>query len=159
MARPYIGFSFTGIDKQVKEIKEYKEEVQKKIDNEMQASVITIAENAKAAAPRESGDLIDSIDWNRLGNHSYNVVAEKYYSPYVEFGTGGLVDVPPGLEDYAMQFYIGPGVNLPAHPFLFPAYEAEKKELIKRIRQILNLGGNITVIRPGPSNITSVTTI
>jgi len=159
MARPYIGFSFTGIDKLVKEINTYKKEIQDKIDNEMQASVITISEDAKAAAPRESGELINSIGWNRLGDHSYNVVARKYYSPYVEFGTGGLVDVPTGLEEYAMQFYVGPGVNLPAHPFLFPAYEAEKKELIKRIRQILNLGGNITVIRPGPSNITSVTTI
>lgn len=159
MARPYIGFSLTGIDKQVKELKSYKKEIQEKIDNEMQASVITIAEDAKAAAPRKSGGLKDSIGWNRLRDHSYNVVAEKNYSPYVEFGTGGLVDVPTGLEEYAMQFYIGPGVNLPAHPFLFPAYKAEKKELIKRIRQILNLGGTITVIRPGVSNITSVTTI
>jgi hypothetical protein len=60
------------------------------------------------------------------------------YAPYVEFGTGTMVDVPDGLEDYAMQFK-GQGirqVNLPARPYLFPAFFKEQKELLKRLKNL-----------------------
>lgn len=62
------------------------------------------------------------------------------YSPYVEFGTGTMVDVPAGLEDYAAQFK-GKGlrkVNLPARPFLFPAFMKQRQMLLNRIKIIFN---------------------
>lgn len=62
------------------------------------------------------------------------------YSPYVEFGTGGLVDVPQGLEDYATQFK-GEGlkqVNLPARPYLFNSAFEETKELTERLKKDFN---------------------
>lgn len=62
------------------------------------------------------------------------------YSPYVEFGTGTMVDVPAGLESYAMQFK-GKGVkkvNLPARPYLFPAFFKNKERLLRNITRIFN---------------------
>jgi HK97 gp10 family phage protein len=64
------------------------------------------------------------------------------YAAYVEFGTGGLVDVPAGLEDYAMQ-YKGAGikqVNLPPRPFLFPAFFKVANELPDRINKAMKSG-------------------
>lgn len=69
------------------------------------------------------------------------VGARQKYAPYVEFGTGGMVDVPQGLEDYSNQFK-GKGikqVNLPARPFLFnSAFEevtAMKERVLKETKE------------------------
>lgn len=67
------------------------------------------------------------------------VESRAHYSPYVEFGTGGMVNVPQGLESYAMQFK-GKGirkVNLPPRPFLFPAFHAEIPKLTERIKRAI----------------------
>jgi hypothetical protein len=67
------------------------------------------------------------------------VEARAYYAPYIEFGTGGMVNVPQGLESYAMQFK-GKGikqVNLPPRPFLFPAFYAETPKLVERIKRAI----------------------
>lgn len=63
------------------------------------------------------------------GEVGYKTVLAAYY----EFGTGAYVDVPVGLEDYAMQFYVnGKGV-IPAHAFLFPAFFSVRNDFIKDI--------------------------
>ena len=64
-------------------------------------------------------------------------INNKPYPAWIEFGTGIYVSIPEGLEDYAMTFYVnGKGKILP-HPFLFPAVERERVELIKRIKELL----------------------
>jgi len=71
------------------------------------------------------------------------VEVRKNYAAYVEFGTGTLVNVPAGLEDYAIQ-YKGKGVrevNLPARPFLFPAFAKAALELPKEIEKQLKAFG------------------
>ena len=58
-------------------------------------------------------------DWKEL-------VGQKY-APYMEFGTGGLVDVPSGLEDYAIQFK-GQGIktrSIYRQPFFISSMEKE----------------------------------
>ena len=63
-----------------------------------------------------------------------------HYAPYIEFGTGGLVDVPAGLEDYAIQFK-GAGikqVNLTPRPYLFPAFKKATVEMLDNIKKKLN---------------------
>lgn len=64
------------------------------------------------------------------------------YSPYVEFGTGGRVDLKEltllGIpESYASQFK-GKGikkVNLPSRPFFFPAVRKALKETMIRLEK------------------------
>ena len=93
----------------------------------------------------------------------YDLFVLEHYAAYVEFGTGGLVDIPKGLESYAIQFK-GLGirqVNLPARPYFFPALFSEEKKFMADLRDNLLKESfkGITVIRPGKSNIISVTTI
>ena len=161
MAKSFAGFEAKGLKELLLGLDKVSDNVVKELDLEMDASAKKIARDAKRNAPKDLGDLVNAISDAKIRKLDYEIVANKYFAPFVEFGTGTKVDVPPGLEEYAMQFYRGPGVNLPARPFLFPAYEEERKKLIDRIKKNLlnNAKRGITVIMPGGSNITSTTTI
>jgi HK97 gp10 family phage protein len=139
MAKSFVDFKMEGLDKMLKGIDQYAKDVQEDVDLELRASADTIAAQAQVKAPVDAGGLHNAISTSRNGDMDYEVVAQKHYAPYVEFGTGTLVDVPSGLEEYAIQFK-GKGikqVNLPARPYLFPAYEAERVKLIDRLKKIL----------------------
>lgn len=163
MAKSFVAFEAQGIKALINGIGKLEQNLVAELDQELQASSLTIARDAKRNVPKDTGSLSNAISSNKLGVMDYEDVAQKEYAPYVEFGTGALVDVPEGLEDYAIQFK-GTGkrqVNLPARPFLFPAYEEERKKLIDRLKKVLlnNAKRGITVFMPGSSNITSTTTI
>jgi len=59
----------------------------------------------------------------------------KFYSPYIEYGTGTKVDVPAGWEEFAMQFKKGDGVNIPAMPYFHPAVNSELENLKRRLER------------------------
>lgn len=118
-----------GLDKAEREFVQYMEEnVQELADG--------IQEKAVQRVPRDFGVLWNSIKQNVSGLNA-EVGTQVGYAPYVEFGTGGKVDVPNGLEDYAIQFK-GAGerqVNLPARPFLFNSAFEKVNELKEKLKQ------------------------
>lgn len=62
------------------------------------------------------------------------------YWAYLEFGTGGLVDIPEGFEDLAAP-YKGSGkrqINLPARPFMVPAFLKYREVYYKGVENILD---------------------
>lgn len=110
------------------------------IEAEIEASAFDIRNEAVTTVPVDTGILKGSIKVVP-GEHRFHKIIEAgaHYAPYIEFGTGTLVNVPSGLEDYAIQFK-GKGVkqvNLPARPFLIPAWEQERLKLVERIRKQL----------------------
>lgn len=131
--------NLTGVEGLQNRIKKLSAELKNGVKNEIQASGQTIAAQARTRVPRNTGFLGNSISAFDIDNGT-EIVAQKEYAAYVEFGTGALVDVPAGLEDYAIQFK-GAGVkqvNLPARPYMFPSYFEEKPKLIKRITDKLD---------------------
>lgn len=102
--------------------------------------------DAKISAITDLGGLKAGLNKDVLYEKNVTigeVEVRKNYAAYVEFGTGTLVDVPAGLEEYAMQ-YKGKGikqVNLPARPFLFPAFAKAVVELPKEIEKQLKARG------------------
>lgn len=102
---------------------------------EIAATVDDIADDARARVRVDDGFLKGSI--TPMSNDlKGEVKVGMHYAPYVEFGTGGLVDVPAGLEDFAIK-YIGNGikqVNLTPRPFLFPAFFSNLAKLRERIK-------------------------
>lgn len=138
MASPFE-LKVTGIEQLQNRIKKLSEAVKVEVVKEIQASGEVIRNAAVVRVPVDTGFLKNSISVKNLDNGVENV-AQKDYSAYVEFGTGTKVDVPAGLEDYAIQFK-GKGerqVNLPARPFMFPSYFEEKPRLIKRLQNLLD---------------------
>jgi phage gpG-like protein len=113
--------------------------IAEEIDQEIAAGVRSMEKSAKRLAPVDTGRLRGSISTSRNAFLNWELVAQVGYAPYIEFGTGGLVDVPKGLEQYAIQFK-GKGikqVNLPARPFFFPSVFAFQVEIVKNIREII----------------------
>lgn len=85
-------------------LKKYSGQLPDEVDAELSAGAEDIAATARTLAPvGVSGDLRRRI----IVNHApfiHEVVANVYYAPFVEFGTGKKVKVSAGLEQYAAQF-------------------------------------------------------
>ncbi len=116
----------------------------KTLSNELGRSAMDIVRMAKQNAPVDKGTLKQSIKSERKGK-TVEVIAGANYAPYVEFGTGGMVDLDDMLQlgippSYAGQFK-GKGikeVNLPARPFFYNAARIGLKNLLVRLKGELN---------------------
>ena len=116
----------------------------KTLSNELGRSAMVIVRMAKQNAPVDKGTLKQSIKSERKGK-TVEVIAGANYAPYVEFGTGGMVDLDDMLQlgilpSYAAQFK-GKGikeVNLPARPFFYNAARIGLKNLLVRLKGELN---------------------
>jgi HK97 gp10 family phage protein len=75
--------------------------LQDDISDEMSASVLTMQREAKRMAPKNLGKLAQSIQTDISAKFSKNMTANVSYAPYIEFGTGGQVSIPPGWESEA----------------------------------------------------------
>jgi len=109
------------------------------IEEEVLSSLHEIRNEAVSRVPVDTGILKNSIVVQNE-KLSGKVIVNAKYAPYVEFGTGTRVDIPEGLKDYAIKFK-GKGikeVNLPAQPFLFPAWFRETKELMINLEKGLS---------------------
>ena len=115
-----------------------KEKIQRAIGN----SLYKIEGAAKSACPVDLGGLRQSITTELFNDQIGGrvVCMENTIPPigaYVEFGTGPLVQVPEGLEAYAMGFYVSGKGHGKARPFLFPAFFAEQEILIGVLKNSL----------------------
>lgn len=106
------------------------------VGDEIEASTYEIHSEAVQRVPVDTGFLKNSINAQYQNMHG-QVEATMNYAPYIEFGTGGMVNVPEGLETYAMQFK-GKGdarVSMRPQPFLYPAFARETPKLLERINK------------------------
>lgn len=125
------GFSFnlTGLDAFDKRLKDLKSDVYKDTVAELSASTMRIEKAAKKEAPVNLGTLRQSIHAVSYAPLTHGVVSYASYAPYVEFGTGGKVSVPPGYEDFAMQYKGLPGGTY--YDFLMAIAEWVRRKGIK----------------------------
>lgn len=125
----------------VKQNKSYFTQFAKKYEAEytelLHETIQNIETEATASAPVDLGILRSSIN-GEVDKLNGVVGSTVRYSPYIEFGTGGLVDVPSGLEDYAMKFK-GAGikqVNLFPRPFLIPAFKKHTAIMLAELEKL-----------------------
>jgi|TARA_R110000744_G_scaffold94462_3_gene182384 phage gpG-like protein len=122
-----------------KKLNFFKDFDKKVLSSELGRTALDISRLAKRTVPVDTGGLKNSITAEIQGK-TVSVVVNKNYAPYIEFGTGSMVNIddmvalgiPPS---YAMQFK-GKGlreVNLPARPFLFSSARIEFNNLLNRL--------------------------
>ena len=131
--------SIKGIDETIKELRKYGKDVEKLIDAKTAEIAIEIEEDAKVLAPKNLGKLAQSIHVVKVVDSHYKIVAGVKYAPYVEFGTGGLVNVPKDWGTYPMRFK-GRGikqVNIRPQPYLLPAWIKGKRNYLKNLKKLL----------------------
>jgi len=110
-----------------------------KLSNELGKTALDIVSLAKKQVKAPTGTLRNTIKAERKGK-TVEIIAGAHYAPYVEFGTGGSVDLDDMLQlgipaSYAAQFK-GKGirdVNLPARPFFFSSGRIGFKNLLNRL--------------------------
>lgn len=120
----------------LKKLDELPEKIKVFVSGEIDRAVTNIHTNAVNDAPVRFSFLKNSITKEAEGLVG-EVRVGAHYGPYMEFGTGGLVDVPAGLEDYAIQFKgAGPArFSIAPRPFLFPNFFREVKILNERLNK------------------------
>lgn len=117
-------------------LKQLPEAIQNEVKVDIEDAADAIVMKASDKAPVDLGVLKQSIaNEPRAKGLSYIVYVGAEYGPYIEFGTGGLVNIPAALTTFAAQ-YKGKngGHNMPAQPFFFPAYFEERDKLIVKLK-------------------------
>lgn len=132
-------FRIDGVDRLSKKLDAAPKKIVSEVKGELEAGAKKIERAAIQDVPVDTGRLKNAIRSFQVGPLTFEVVAQTNYAAFVEFGTGGLVNVPAGLEEYAMQFK-GRGlkvVNMPARPFLFNNYLIERVNIVKRVKAVI----------------------
>lgn len=137
----FLSFDLSGMDAFKKAIARKERDLVQGVDDELTASALDINKEQKRRVPRGvTGRLAAGIGFDVKTPLVKSNFSEVEYGPYMEFGTGGLVDVPPGLEDIAVQFK-GKGVrkvNIAPRPFFFGPFFEQKPKLISNLEKLLS---------------------
>ncbi len=135
-----INANIIGTDALLKKFKSFGQEGERKFEQVTKVAAEEIKEDAKQRTPVDTGKLRQSISSQKEEGISYKIYSAEPYAPYMEFGTGGLVDIPKGWESLAAKFK-GKGirqVNLPARPYMYPAFKAGSKQYVKDLDKALD---------------------
>lgn len=137
-----------GLSEVISNLRKYGKEAEKDIEGVTALVAKNIEGYAKSQAPVNFGKLGQSIMSKKIDDHNWVIEAGGTiapYAPFVEFGTGGLVEVPEELKDQAIKFK-GKGikeVNLIARPFLYPSLLRGRKEYLDKLKKTLDKYGKV----------------
>jgi len=137
-----INANIVGTDALLKKFKSFGEEGERKFEQVTKVAAEDIKEGAKqrvVVGKYQGGSLRQSIATEEKTKLSFRIYAAEKYAAFVEFGTGGLVDIPAGWENLASKFR-GKGIkqiNLPARPYLYPAFKEGSKQYVKDLNSQL----------------------
>lgn len=117
-----------------KKINNLERDSKKAINKGLQETARLILNSAMSRVPGSNGHLKSTLGQENLPDEMIaKVYASALYAAYVEFGTGAFVEVPLGLEEYAMEFFVsGKGHGRP-QPFLFNSMAEHKAKLVPLI--------------------------
>lgn len=136
-----------GVNNAIAKIRRLSREAILQMEAETEAVARGIELKAKTLAPTDLGKLGQSIRAEKVTNLKWKIVAGGLiapYAPFVEFGTGTKVKVPEEWKDIAWAFK-GKDireVNLPARPYLYPAYIEGRKKYLERLKAIIRRYGS-----------------
>jgi len=132
-----------GVEPLRRGLKRYADEFPKATKEAIQIAGFNLQARAKRSVPVDTGKLRQSIvvDISEDGFTATVTAggAIAPYAAYIEFGTGGAVEIPEGWEEIAAAFK-GKGirkVNIQAQPFLADNFRKERNRLTARIKKAI----------------------
>lgn len=135
-----------GLNSVISDLRKHGKEAEQDIEAITELVARNIEKNAKSNVITDLGKLGQSIQAVKEDNTHWSIEAGNIiapYAPFVEFGTGGLVEVPEEIKEMALKFK-GKGIkkiNLPARPFLYPAFLKGKTEYVDKLQKVLSKYG------------------
>jgi HK97 gp10 family phage protein len=136
-----------GINNAISKIKKLSQEAIQKMEDATEQTAREIELKAKTLAPTDLGKLGQSIQAEKVTEKKWKIVAGGLiapYAPFVEFGTGRMVEAPNEWKEIAIKFK-GAGikeVNLPARPYMYPSYIEGRKKYLERLKAIIRRYGS-----------------
>jgi len=98
-----MNFKLKGVQEQINALKNVESELAAEVDMALMAGALSIERDAKKNAPVYLGGIRQSIQHTKLSHLRYEIAANAYHAPYLEFGTRGYVKIPAGMEAIAAQ--------------------------------------------------------
>jgi len=98
-----INFKLVGVQKALNQLRDVENELTEEIDIALEAGVIKIEKDAIMRAPIYLSGIHQSIQHAKVGYLLWEVAANAYHAPYIEFGTRGKTVVPTELKDIARR--------------------------------------------------------
>lgn len=134
-----LNFNISGLSTALAKIDQLGTGATKIVEYEIKAFGVDTVNDAKANTPVDLGYLRNSIQFNTVTPLEAFINVNAFYAAYVEFGTGAEVFISdfiftPEMKAYAATFFVNGKGNLPARPYLFPAYEKNRILLIERFK-------------------------
>jgi len=135
-----------GLNTVISNLRKYGKEAEKDIEGVTVLVAKNIEGYAKSTVVANFGKLGQSIKAVEQDKTHWKIEAGGTVAPYaayVEFGTGGLVQVPNELKKQAWLFK-GKGikeVNLRARPYLYPSLLRGRKEYLEKLQKTLEKYG------------------
>lgn len=131
-----------GINTVISNLRKYGKEAEKDIEGVTELTARKIEGYAKSSVVANYGKLGQSIKAVEQDKTHWTIEAGGTIAPYaayVEFGTGGIVEVPEEMKEIAIKFK-GKGirqVNLRARPYLYPSLLRGRKEYLEKLKKAL----------------------
>ena len=140
-----IKINISNIKKVTAALEKYEKEAQETVAGVVKIKAEEIANDAKVLTRKDKGaggGIASGIvaEQQETPLH-YKVTSYVPYSPYHEFGTGGLVDIKEDWGEMAAQFK-GKGikqVNISPQPFMYPAYVKARATFNKELKEELKV--------------------
>jgi HK97 gp10 family phage protein len=123
-----------GLDKTIAELKKFGDKAKDTLSLVMESTAYEMVDKAVSLVVVDTGKLKQSIRVVTVNDMNYVVEAGggvAPYAPYIEFGTGGLVEVPKEFDEQARRA-LGKGikeVNLPPRPYMYPTLIYGRKQI------------------------------
>ena len=137
-----FSLNVVGLESLLSRMQQLPEEVKEQVYAEIEATSYDIAASAKSKVPKDMGMLLNAITVKPVSENTFEVVAQKFYAPYVEFGTGAkaanyLASQDEELKAYAQQFYVNGQGRMTPRPFMFPTVREQVPKLWERVRNLI----------------------
>jgi len=123
-----------GLDKTISDLKKFGNKSEEALNTALETTAFDMVDKAVSLVVVDTGKLKQSIRVVTVSESNFIVEAGggvAPYAPYIEFGTGGLVDVPKEFDEQARRA-LGKGikqVNLPPRPYMYPTLIYGRKQI------------------------------
>ncbi len=142
-----------GYDELMRKLNALPGEIQDDVKRITKGNAEALQRNASSKAPVDTGELhMSGVVFNNTTEKevSFIIAFLADHAAYVEFGTGGFVNVPPELKELAMKFKGGRGIpfiqvakgpgrkiNMRPQPYLYPALVRQRPIWIGDLKALL----------------------
>lgn len=102
-----IKANIIGLDALQRKISNAPKQIQEEVSAELQVSAWEFRDMAKRDLAEQGGDrgtLLRSITAQPIGPLTWEISANAFYAPFIEFGTKAKFNPYPGTEEFAAQY-------------------------------------------------------